>query len=477
MKKPSSLFIGAVLIAFVIGGCGGNGAAVNGPESGSIRVTTSTTGASLDPDGYTCRIDGGTQSRHIDINDTQTFSGLATGEHSIELTGVENNCEVSGDNPRTVAILIAGQTASSTFNVVCEGLTGSLAVTVVTDGDTLDPDGYTVTVDGTEAKAIDIVDATTFPDLAQGAHTVELSGIAKNCTLTGQNPRSVSITTGETTQEIFQVTCVPALFDRILFNSDRMGSQDLFVMMPSGSSPTQITGHEFDEERARVSPDGSRIAFTANWDGNDEVYVVNADGSGAVNLTNSAGGDSRAAWSPDGSKIAFYSDREGDAEIYVMNSDGSALTQLTQNDIDDAGPVWSPDGSEIAFGSDRDGWNQIYIMRSTDGGNVRRLTNSQDTDGTPAWSPDGTKIAFHRNSGGNWDVYVINADGSNERRLTDDPAFDGVPDWSPDGTKIVFATSRDGNFEVYVMNADGTNLTRITSDDAHDSNPRWTPTR
>jgi Tol biopolymer transport system component len=477
MNKAARIFFYSLFLSAAIGGCGGDGGGVNGPESGAIRVTTSTTGQDLDPDGYTCRMDGGARSQPIGVNDTYTFSNIATGQHSIELTGVANNCEVSGENPRSVSILIAGQNANSTFNVICERMTGSLAVTVVTDGDTLDPDGYTVTVDGTDAKAIGIVDAATFPDLPQGNHSVELSGIAKNCALTGPNPRSVSITVSQTTQEIFQVTCVPALFDRIVFNSDRMGSQDVFVMLPDGSSATQITGHEFDEERARVSPDGSRIVFIATWDGNDEVYVVNADGSGAANLTNSAAADQRAAWSPDGSKIAFYSDRDGDEEVYVMNSDGSALTQLTQNDFDDGGPAWSPDGSEIAFGSDRDGWNQIYVMRSADGGNVRRLTNSQDLDGIPAWSPDGTKIAFHRNSGGNFDVYVINADGSNERRLTDDPAFDGIPDWSPDGTKIVFASGRDGDFEVYVMNADGTNLTRITFDEAHDSNPRWTPTR
>jgi dipeptidyl aminopeptidase/acylaminoacyl peptidase len=474
MNKAVCFFVYSLFLSAAIGGCGGDG--VNDPETGTIRVSTSTTGQGLDPDGYTCRIDGGS-SRPIGINETEDFSNVGMGEHSIELAGVANNCVVSSDNPRTVTLLVRGQTASTTFNVSCSAMTGSLAVTVVTDGDTLDPDGYTVTVDGTDAKTIGIVDAATFSGLPQGDHSLELSDIAKNCTLTGPNPRSVSITASQTTQEVFQVTCVPALFDRIVFNSDRVGSQDLFVMMPDGSGVTQITSYALDEQTAQVSPDGTRIVFTANWDGNDEIYSVNADGSDPVNLTNSASADSRAVWSPDGSKIAFHSDRDGNREVYVMNSDGSAPTRLTQNDTDDGSPAWSPDGNEIAFASERDGPNQLYIMRSSDGGNVRRLTNGPDNDGIPSWSPDGVKIAFFRNFGGNFDVFTINADGSNEQRLTDHVEFDGIVNWSPDGARIAFASGRDGDFEIYIMNANGSGQTRLTFDGAHDSWPRWTPGR
>jgi len=477
MTNTSYVSTCAVFLALAIAGCGGDGGGVNGPDTGSIRVTTSTTGEDLDPDGYTCRIDGGAHSEAIGINDSHSFANVATGEHNIELAGVADNCTVSDDNPRTLSLLIPGQTANVNFNVSCAAITGSLAVTIVSVGDTLDPDGYTITLNGTESKAADPVDIVTFNDLAPGTHSIELSGTAKNCTLIGANPRNITVTTGQLAETTFDVMCAAALFDRITFNSSRMGSRDVFVMKPDGSEITRITSHEFDEEQAQVSPDGTRIVFMANWDGNDEIYVMHADGTSAVNLTNSPDADRRAVWSPDGSKIAFQSNRDGDSEIYVMNSDGSALTQLTQNDADDGGATWSPDGGEIAFGSNRDGPNQIYVMRSSDGGNVRRLTNNQDSDGTPCWSPDGAKITYHRNSGGNFDVYVINADGSNEQRLTDSLEFDGVPVWSPDGTHIAFASGRDGDFEIYVMNADGTGQTRLTFDAGHDSQPRWTPPR
>ena len=59
--------------------------------------------------------------------------------------------------------------------------TGSIQVTTVTAGDTLDPDGYTVTVDGSQSAAVGINDVVTLADLGEGNHNARLSGVAKNC--------------------------------------------------------------------------------------------------------------------------------------------------------------------------------------------------------------------------------------------------------------------------------------------------------
>src|SRR2546422_3055032 len=98
-----------------------------------------------------------------------------------------------------------------------------------------------------------------------------------------------------------------------------------------------------------ISPDGSKILFETNRDGNWEVYVMNADGSGPLNLSNNPASEdpdwTAPAWSPDGSKIAFRSDRDGNLEIYVMNADGSGVTRLTSAPGADWNPAWSPEPS------------------------------------------------------------------------------------------------------------------------------------
>jgi WD40 repeat protein len=377
---------------------------VNGPTTGSIEVSTSTTGEDLDPDGYTCSLDG-LGRRSVGINDTEIFSGVTTGEHAVQLTDVEDNCAVAGSDTRTASVY-ADQTAEVNFDVTCAALTGSLQVTTVTSGDTLDPDGYTLTVEGTQSQSVDINAAVTFPGLREGSYTVELSGVAKNCIVSGENPRSVSIAAGQTTEETFQISCAVALFDHIAFSSYR--------------------------------------------DGNYEVYVMDADGSNPINLTNDPAIDYESAWSPDGTKIAFQSHRDGNREIYVMNADGWTPINLTDDPSAECCPGWSPDGTKIAFASLRDGNEEVYVM-DADGSNSTRLTYNTSIDEPGAWSPDGTRIAFWSDRDGNGEVYVMNADGSSPTRLTDNPSHDSSPAWSPDGKKIGFVSGRDGNCEIYVM--------------------------
>ncbi len=94
--------------------------------TGTLVVTTVTTGVSLDPDGYVVTIDD-SRGEAIGINSSVTFRNVAVGDRSIELTGVSGNCEVSGQNPRTIAVTEGG-TAQTTFEVQCGGQTGSVAL-------------------------------------------------------------------------------------------------------------------------------------------------------------------------------------------------------------------------------------------------------------------------------------------------------------------------------------------------------------
>src|SRR6266571_4708 len=174
------------------------------PKTGDLTVTTSTTGSSLDPDGYTVTVDGNT-SKAIGTNGSVTFTGLSAGDHNVALSGISSNCSVSGGNSRTVTVP-AGGTASTTFAVSCAATTGSLTVTTSTTGSNLDPDGYTVVVDGSQSQAIGINTSVTFSGLSPGNHSVQLNGLAQNCTVSS-NPRTVSITAGTTTTTTFSVSC------------------------------------------------------------------------------------------------------------------------------------------------------------------------------------------------------------------------------------------------------------------------------
>ncbi|MFL5954844.1 MAG: hypothetical protein ACJ76I_12135, partial [Gaiellaceae bacterium] len=174
------------------------------PTTGTLTVTAATTGVELDPDGYTVSVDGGT-GQPLTVNGSATFAQLTAGSHTVTLSGLAPNCTTT-TNPRTVTI-VAGSSASTTFNVTCVTTKGTLAVTTTTTGADLDPDGYAVAVDGGTAQPIATNGSVTVANLSAGAHTVTLSGLAANCTVSGANPQTASISAGVTTNAGFTVAC------------------------------------------------------------------------------------------------------------------------------------------------------------------------------------------------------------------------------------------------------------------------------
>lgn len=236
--------------------------------TGNLTVSTSTSGSSLDPDGYTVTVDGG-QSRTIPITGSTTYTGLAAGDHSVELTGVATTCTVGGANPRTVTVL-AGGTVSTTFTVTCSTptTTGSLTVSTSTSGSSIDPDGYTVTVDGGQSRTIAVTGSTTYTELAAGDHSVALTGVATNCIVGGANPRTVTVRAGETVTTTFTVTCsTPTAVVRIT------GLGQIGTGAPAKSNNVQtfdfdvasdLTGRFFYTDWGVIRPDGSVATATVD---------------------------------------------------------------------------------------------------------------------------------------------------------------------------------------------------------------------
>src|SRR5437660_6027900 len=170
------------------------------PDVGALAVTVATSGSNT-PSGYTVTVDG-SSSQSVGANGVATFVGLAPGDHVVLLSGVPSNCSVSGANPRTVS-LIAGLVAATTFSVSCTApppppTTGELTVTTSTSGSNIDAYGYNVTVDCGASQAIGTNGSVTFSGLSAASHTVVLSGVAGNCSVSGGAARTAKGTAGAT---------------------------------------------------------------------------------------------------------------------------------------------------------------------------------------------------------------------------------------------------------------------------------------
>ncbi|HEY8257645.1 MAG TPA: hypothetical protein VIG08_08320 [Gemmatimonadales bacterium] len=87
---------------------------------------------------------------------------------------------------------------------------GNIEVAISTRGPDPDPDGYSLTVDGSQAYFLPAAGSLVL-QLQKGNHTVQLGGLADNCAVEGSNPRTVVVSSGGGAVNVtFGVVCVMA---------------------------------------------------------------------------------------------------------------------------------------------------------------------------------------------------------------------------------------------------------------------------
>src|SRR5436853_911515 len=171
--------------------------------TGDLTVSTSTSGPNP-PRRYTVTVDGG-QSRSLGLNTSTTYTGLTATNHTVQLNGIPTNCSVSEANPQTVTVP-AGGTAQASFTITCAALTGDLTVSTSTSGPD-QPSGYTVSVTGGGSQTIGATGRDPFTGLATGSHTVTLSEVPSNCSVSGGTSQTVTVTAGGTATAGFTISC------------------------------------------------------------------------------------------------------------------------------------------------------------------------------------------------------------------------------------------------------------------------------
>jgi TolB protein len=139
------------------------------------------------------------------------------------------------------------------------------------------------------------------------------------------------------------------------------------------------------------SPDGSQIVFNSDRGGDQQLYVMDAGGGGVRRISYGKGQYGTPVWSPRGDLIAFT--RIGSTfAIGVMHPDGSAERILSES-FDVEGPTFCPNGRVLMFwrtspAHDRSGagYGSRLVTIDVTGFNERVVPTPTDAS-DPAWSP------------------------------------------------------------------------------------------
>ncbi len=518
VQRARRALIGTLLLA----SCGGEDPVRVDPK-GSIEVTAATSGEHQDTDGYLVTLDDSTRpelNREIGSQGRVVFSDVETGPHTVLLGQVADNCTVTSSNPQRVEV--SGNTLStSAFEVACAAPTGSLRLTIVTDGVDLDPDGYLVTLDNSRGIPVPTNGLELVESVAATNHILEISGIAENCAVRTGNPLEIWIEKDEVLDVQFVIECTPTTgavelhvvtegenLDPDGYTADLVADFQLFARQVTGVNGTvtfdrvppghywlnlyDIAGNcliqvpnptnfdvsvgettRIDYRFVCVSGEAlsDQIVFESYHEaGQGDLYAIGIDGSGLIRLTTRPNTvDIAPHVSPSGKQIVLTANQ---FEIHTIDWLGGSRDDITANVACCSDhPAWSPDGTMVAYHSDREQRTEIYVT-DKDGTNHTRLTYSASLDLWPSWSLDGSQIAFQSDRASYSHIFIMNADGTGVEQLTSGSSFNVMPAWSPDG-RIAFVSDRDGNREIYIMNADGSGLSNLTNDPRDDEHPAW----
>jgi len=173
----------------------------------------------------------------------------------------------------------------------------------------------------------------------------------------------------------------------VLFSMSVAGNIDLYkVGSGGGGTPLRLTNAPGIDTGGSFSPDGTKIAFESDRSGTQQLYVMDADGSNPKRISFGGGRYATPNWSPRGDLIAFTRTGGGAFRIGVMNPAGGGEKLLTSS-WGDEGPSWSPNGRVLLFfrAAQGSGRPDLWSVDLT-GTNARKIPTPLDGS-DPSWGP------------------------------------------------------------------------------------------
>lgn len=197
-------------------------------------------------------------------------------------------------------------------------------------------------------------------------------------------------------EELVQLEPLPLewYLGRIMFISDRGGSEAIYAVQPDGSDLTRVddpnAAFYYAEGRSRdiTTPDGRYLLFVREVGDDIQIWQQETQ-TGAISYVVGGGPgiDYEAVWAPDSRYVAYVSQADGNDEIHLFDRVDQTDKRLTSNSWErDKHPSFSADGTEIAFWSDRESRYQHIWVMAADGSAPRNITGWESAnDWNPVW--------------------------------------------------------------------------------------------
>jgi Tol biopolymer transport system component/DNA-binding winged helix-turn-helix (wHTH) protein len=189
----------------------------------------------------------------------------------------------------------------------------------------------------------------------------------------------------------------------------------------------------------QYSPEGARVVFQSSRSGSSEIWMADRDGRDPIQLTNFNGPlTGGPSWCSDGRRIAFDSRASGTSRIYLMDVPNGPSHPLATSQSNLSLPVWSADCQWI-YASD--GRATLYRV-PTSGGAAEQFTHKRAYRAAVS----GDKVIFNVARPAGIELWVRSAPGGEEQPLEGMPQLRYADDWSVARGGVYYTSAGSINF-------------------------------
>ncbi len=169
--------------------------------------------------------------------------------------------------------------------------------------------------------------------------------------------------------------------NKIISHDTSDGFFQLFIHDFDSNTVRQISFDSSNSKKPLFMNDGHRIIFQSDRNGNDDLFIMDLKNDSLINLTNSEANERNPSISPYDDVVVFNSDIDKPRiNLFYMIIETREVGQLSDSPGMELMANFSPDAKNLVFGSNRDDNWEIYLM-TNEGEFKDRLTNHPAFDG------------------------------------------------------------------------------------------------
>ena len=254
---------------------------------------------------------------------------------------------------------------------------------------------------------------------------------------------------------------------RILFESNRTGKTQLWIISADGAGEKQLTNRDADVSGGQWAPDGKSIFYSVMIRDTSWLYEIWPDSSRERALGAFPGRVPQL--SPARDMVVYDVGPWTASHLVLTDAKGRASRQVTDDSVTVWRGVWSPNGRELAYTVSKKSGMSLWVMNE-DGSNPHQVTHLTPEEGRaqmPAWHPDSHHLAFQASAPqpkGKSTLWLVDLQTGGAREILSHITayLDETPSWFSDGRRLAFQSNRSGRMEIWTANSDGSDLRQVT---------------